>query len=148
MIRFSTISNTNSFSTLSSRVQTQEQTSSVASTRVSLGNYELSNNVAAMKSQVAANNIKFNSNVTNSIQYLNAQAAVNTLKQVDGKIFISSDMFKSEKTNFDTKSNLQTILNNIDNTKKDKNGSNALMYFQQNKKDNEQKETKLNLLYA
>ena len=69
MINFSGIANKSNLYSLSTSVKSQEKNATPAKqTIVSYGNYELSNNVAAMKSQVAQDNIKFNQNFLSNIQ--------------------------------------------------------------------------------
>lgn len=150
MINFSAISNRANIYSLSTGVQAQAKQTEATKAQtqiVSAGNYELSNNVAAMKSQVAASSINFNQNFLKNIQYLNAQAAVGMHKQVDGKIFVSTDAFKSEPTEFLKSATLSQKLEYIDNLSKDKEGSNGLMYFK-NENNEQNSGSKLNLLYA
>lgn len=101
-------------------------------------------NTSAIKAQVA--NVKLNQNFYNNIQYLNAQASVGMHKQVDGKIFVSTDVFHSIKNEKITVSSLLNRLNNIDNLAKDRNGSQSLLYTKAKKKQDS--DSKLQKLYA
>lgn len=130
MINFPSITSVNTVS----RVQTQAQQAQTANLQTSvIDNTRLSQNtslnMSAMKAQIAASDINFNQNFYNSIQYLNAQASLGIHKQVEGKIFVASDVFAmNEKTSKSTVSGLQNRLNNIDNLAKDRNGSQSLLY--------------------
>lgn len=101
-------------------------------------------NTSAIKAQVA--DVKLNQNFYNNIQYLNAQASVGMHKQVDGKIFVSTDVFHSIKNEKITVSSLLNRLNNIDNLAKDRNGSQSLLYTKAKKKQDS--DSKLQKLYA
>lgn len=143
MINFSTVSNKANIFSLSTGAQAQSKSTDSAKIQpqvVSFGNYELSNNVAVLKSQVEASNISFNQKFQKNIQYLNAQAAVGMHKQVDGKIFVSTDAFKSEPKEFLKSATLSQKLEYIDSMTEDV--TNGLMAIA------EQYDTKLNTLYA
>lgn len=60
----------------------------------------------------------------NSINALNTQTAYN----MDGKIFVSTDMFTPEKTQKMTVSDILNRLNGIDNLSRDKNSSQSLPF--------------------
>ena len=65
---------------------------------------------------------------------LNAQTDLNAYKNVDGKIFVSTDMFTQEKGNNLFISALTKRLNNIDNLAKDRNGSQSSPFARTNSK--------------
>lgn len=141
MINFSGIANKSNFYSLSTNVKSQEKNATPAQKQVvSYGNYELSNNVAAMKTQVAQDNIKFNQNFLSTIQYLNAQAAVGMHKNTDGKVFVSAEAFRKEPSEFLKSASLSEKLEYIDSMTEDV--TNGLMSIA------EQYNTKLNTLYA
>lgn len=143
MINFSSVSNKANIFSLSTGSQAKAKSNNSAKAQsnvVSFGNYELSNNVAVLKSQVKANNINFNQKFQKNIQYLNAQAAVGIHKQVDGKIFVSTDAFKSEPKEFLKSATLSQKLEYIDSMTEDV--ANGLMAI------SEQYDSKLNTLYA
>lgn len=140
MINFPSITSVNTVS----RVQTQAQQAQTANLQTSvIDNTRLSQNtslnISAMKAQIAASDINFNQNFYSSIQYLNAQASLGIHKQVEGKIFVASDVFAmNEKVSTSTVSGLQNRLNNIDNLAKDRNGSQSLLYT---RTDSEKRQT-------
>lgn len=131
MINFPAITAVNT-SIASTRVQAQTQPQAQsANVQTPVVNFTQSNStlgLAAMRAQVEASDIQFNQNFYNNIQYLNAQASLGIHKQVDGKIFVSSDMFTQEQAAKLTVSDIQRRLDNIDNLAKDKNGSESLFY--------------------
>lgn len=63
-----------------------------------------------------------------AINMVNAQSAARAYQNMDGKIFVSTDMLAIEKTQQQTVSSILNRLNNIDNLAKDKNGSQSLPY--------------------
>lgn len=132
MINFPSITSVNTV--YSSNVQTQAQQAQTANLQTSVvDNTRLSENnllnTSAMKAQIAASDINFNQNFYSSIQYLNAHASLGLHKQVEGKIFVASDVFAmNEKGSNSTVSQLQNRLSNIDNLAKDRNGSQSLLY--------------------
>mgnify|MGYP004553476133 CR=1 FL=1 len=141
MINFSGISNKSNFYSFSTGAKPQEKTETpVKQQIISYGNYELSNNVAAMKTQVAQDNIKFNKNFLSTIQYLNAQAAVGMHKNADSKVFVSAEAFRKEPTEFLKSASLSEKLEYIDNMTEDVTNGLASIAEQYN--------TKLNTLYA
>lgn len=140
MINFSGISNKSNFYSFSTSAKAQEKTETPVKAQItSYGNYELSNNVAAMKSQVAQDNIKFNKNFLSNIQYLNAQAAVGMHKNADSKIFVSAEAFRKEPE-FLKSASLSEKLEYIDSMTEDVTNGLASIAEQYN--------TKLNTLYA
>lgn len=150
MINFSAISaiNTATARTVNTNVQTQANEAQQQKAVFKFSSFEQTNSIAAMKNQAAISDIKFNNNFYNSIQYLNAKAATGIHKQVDGKIFISTDVFKtfSEKSKLNT-TGLQKKLNIIDNFAKDRNGSQGLFYSNSDTDKKEQK-SEQKLIYA
>lgn len=145
MISFPSITTANM--SVSTRVQPQVK-NNVENTQNKVVDFTAYNqatvNSSAIKAQVA--DVKLNQNFYNNIQYLNAQASVGMHKQVDGKIFVSTDVFHSIKNEKFTVSSLLNRLNNIDNLAKDRNGSQSLLYTKANKKQDS--DSKLQKLYA
>ncbi len=140
MINFSGIANKSNFYSLSTSVKSQEKNATPAKQPiVSYENYELSSNVAAMKTQVAQDSIKFNQNFLSNIQYLNAQAAVGMHKSADSRVFVSAEAFRKEPE-FLKSASLSEKLEYIDSMTDDV--TNGLMSIA------EQYNTKLNTLYA
>lgn len=143
MINFSGIANKSNLFALTTNTKSQDKNASpaeVKSSVVTYNNYELSNNVAAMKSQVEQDNIKFNKNFLSSIQYLNAHAAMGMHKNSDNNIFVSAEAFKKEPTEFLKSASLSEKLEYIDNMTDDV--TNGLVSIA------EHYNTKLNTLYA
>lgn len=153
MISFPAISNINT--NFSTRTQVQ-QNQVVAEKQVltsAFKSYNQTNSLFAMKSQVAASDINFNQSFYSNIQYLNAQASVGIMKQVDGKISVAEDVFQFSKNEKMTVSDLQRRLNDIDNLAKDRNGSQSLLYTKSESSDkrNEKSDyqgSKLQNIYA
>ena len=142
MINFSAITaiNTAAARTINTNVQAQANEVQQQKAVFNFSSFEQTNSVAALKNQAAISDIKFNNNFYNNIQYLNAKAAAGIHKQVDGKIFIASDVFQSVST--DNKLNttgLQKRLSDIDNLAKDRNGSQSLFYTNADADKKEQK---------
>lgn len=125
--------------------QAQPQAATVQAPVVDFSRYaSSSNSTAAMKAQVAASDINFNQGFYNNIQYLNAQASLGIHKQVDGKIFVASDVFsQNPQVNREVGSSLMSRLNDIDNIAKDRNGgSQSLLYTRTNsEKKNSQRQS-------
>ena len=153
MISFPAISNINT--NFSTRTQVQ-QNQVVAEKQVltsAFKSYNQTNSLFSMKSQVAASDINFNQSFYSNIQYLNAQASVGIMKQVDGKISVAEDVFQFSKNEKMTVSDLQRRLNDIDNLAKDRNGSQSLLYTKSESSDkrNEKSDyqgSKLQNIYA
>ena len=94
-----------------------------------------------------------NTNFHNNIQYLNAQASVGIMRQVDGKISVAEDVFQLSKNEKMTVSDLQRRLNSIDNLAKDRNGSQSFLYTKSETSDkrygkSDNQGSKLQNLYA
>lgn len=143
MINFSGIANKSNLFALSTNTKSQDKktaSTEIKSQLVSTSNYELSNNVAAMKTQVEQDSIKFNKNFLSNINYLNAQAAVGMHKSTDNKVFVSAEAFKKEPSEFLKAASLREKLEYIDSMTEDV--TNGLISI------NEQYNTKLNTLYA
>lgn len=143
MINFSGIANKSNLFALTTNTKSQDKkttSSEIKSQFVSTANYELSNNVVAMKTQVEQDNIKFNKNFLSNINYLNAQAAVGMHKSTDSKVFVSAEAFKKEPSEFLKSASLREKLEYIDSMTEDV--TNGLIAI------NEQYNTKLNTLYA
>lgn len=96
----------------------------------------------------------------NMVNAVNNQTAANTYNNMDGKIFVSTDMLNLEKTQNISGSDLMRRLETIDNLAKDKNSSQSLPfadskmfsekreYQQPQKVENEEKLGKLLNVYA
>lgn len=143
MINFSSVANKSNLFALSTNAKSQDKKSAsteIKSQFVSNVNYELSNNVAAMKNQVEQDNIKFNKNFLSNINYLNAQAAVGMHKSTDSKVFVSAEAFKKDPEEFLKSASLREKLEYIDSMTNDV--TNGLISI------TEQYNTKLNTLYA
>ncbi len=143
MINFSGIANKSNLFALTTNSKSKDKnvaTAEIKSNVISYNNYELSNNIAAMKSQIEQDNIKFNDNFLNNIQYLNAHAAMGMHKSADKNIFVSADAFKKEPTEFLKSASLSQKLEYIDNMTDDVTKGLVSISAQYN--------SKLNALYA
>lgn len=65
----------------------------------------------------------------NTVNMVNSKSAVNSYNNMDGKIFVSTDMFTPERVSNRSVSSLIDRLNNIDNLSKDKNSSQSLPFM-------------------
>ena len=69
-----------------------------------------------------------NFNAITALNTVNAQSAVGNYKNTDGKIFVPTDFFTTEKSVNPTGLSLMERLDNIDKMAKDRNGSQGLLY--------------------
>lgn len=87
----------------------------------------------------------FNIQSVTAMNLVNAVNAQTAYKNMDGKIFVASDMFTPEKTQQMTVSSLLNRLNSIDNLAKDKNGSQSLPFAKSNTSAKKQEQAPLDV---